>query len=186
MVAGKVMDNSGKPIENFVVEFIVEREVINVGSFNREVVGRKVFTTETDRDGTFYFTWNVDNYYNRFYLNYFVKDKFDDVKFMIPEEPMVDVSKSVGKMKNFEDQRVLAYHPDWFNLLKIIDQIGVDTNRGKILRKWGIYERQTDEEIAGKTYTFWWYYLKGKAFKFENDNLVKEFTYKPMKPVAEE
>jgi len=183
LVSGKVIDYVGKPVENYYINFIVEREVIDLSNFKKSISKRKVFTTQTDRDGVFFFTWNTDNYFNKFYLEYYVKDNFDDARFIPPKENLEDVSRSVAKGRNYEGKLVLTYHKDWFRVKSMIDLFGIESDKGKMLRKWGLYERETKDDISDVIYTFWWYYSKGKAFKFKENRLVKEFTYSPLRPI---
>ncbi len=181
LIQGKVVDSAGTPIEDFPVGLIVEREVINVSNFSKSVTKRKVFTTKTDKSGEFYFTWEPDDYFNRFYVNYYVSKEFDDVRFLVPEEPKVDISNTIGKGRNYTGQLVINYHHEWFRVRDMIDSLGPESDKGKVLRKWGLYERETIEEMSGTKYTFWWYYTKGKSFKFVGEKLAKEFTYRPLK-----
>jgi hypothetical protein len=180
LISGEVVEPTGKPIKGFSVSLIVEREVLDISTFQSSTKNRKVFTTETDADGKYFFTWKPDDYYNRFYINYVTEGKFDDVQFLPPSEPMIDVSKYIGKSKNFEHKLILLYHPSWDKIRKLIEVYGNDSDKGKILRAYGFFEKETEEEIAGEKYSFWWYYAKGKAFKFSGEKLIKEYKFQPL------
>ena len=96
----------------------------------------------------------------------------------------MDASQDVGKGRDFNHRLIILYHPDWFKLKQVIEMYGgVETDKGKVLRENGFYDRETEEELLGIKYTFWWYYYIGKAFKFRDDKLVKRFTYSPLKPL---
>ena len=180
LIFGEVVDTTGIPVQDFTVSLIVEREVLDISTFKTTVKERKVFSTVTDEQGKYYFTWKLDDYYNRFYLNYISEGKFDDVKFLAPGEPVIDASKSVGKEKNFEHKLVIHYQPEWTKLLKLIDVYGANSDKGKVLRANGFFEKETEEEIAGEKHTFWWYYARGKSFKFSGEKLIKEYKFQPL------
>lgn len=183
LIFGEVVDNAGNPIQGFTVSLIVEREVLDISTFKTTTKEKKVFSTATDEQGKYYFTWKLDDYYNRFYLNYIAEGKFDDVKFLAPPEPVIDASKSVGKEKNFEHRLVIQYHPAWTKLLKLIEVYGADSDKGKVLRFNGFFEKETEEEIAGEKLTFWWYYSRGKSFKFSGEKLLREYKFQPLEPL---
>lgn len=180
LIFGSVVDPQGRGVQGFTVSLIVEREVIDISTFKSSTKERKVFTTETDADGKYFFTWTLDDYYNRFYINYITVGKFDDVQFLPPQEPVVDVSKYIGKGKNYEDKLVIFYNPSWDKLLKLIEVFGADSDKGKILRSYGFFEKETEETITGEKYVFWWYYAKGKSFKFSGEKLIKEYKFQPL------
>lgn len=180
LIFGEVVDPFGKAVKGFSVNLIVERETIDLSTLTTSSKNRKVFSSETDDQGKYYFTWKLDDYYNRFYINYIVEGKFDDVQFLPPSEPVVDVSKAVGKEKNVELKLVVSYHPAWDKVQKLIEVYGRESDKGHVLRIAGFYEKETDEEIAGAKYTYWWYYSRGKCYKFSGDKLLKEFKYQPL------
>jgi hypothetical protein len=180
LISGSVIDPQGRAVKGFSVSLIVEREVLDISTLRSSTKNRKVFTTETDADGKYYFTWKPDDYYNRFYINYITEGKFDDVQFLPPVEPLIDVSKYVGKEKNYEHKLVIFYNPSWDKLQKLIEIYGGDSDKGKILRSYGFFEKETEEEIAGEKYAFWWYYAKGKAFKFSGEKMIKEYKFQPL------
>jgi hypothetical protein len=180
LIFGEVVDTAGRPVQGFTVSLLVEREVLDISTFKTTVKDRKVFSTPTDEQGKYYFTWKLDDYYNRFYLNYISEGKFDDVKFLAPPEPLIDASKYVGKEKNFEHKLVIQYHPAWTKLLKLIEVYGADSDKGKVLRYNGFFEKETEEEIAGEKHIFWWYYSRGKSFKFSGEKLIKEYKFQPL------
>jgi hypothetical protein len=180
LISGEVVEPTGKAVKGFSVSLIVEREVLDISTLKSSTKNRKVFTTETDADGKYFFTWKLDDYYNRFYINYITEGRFDDVQFLPPSEPLIDISKYIGKGKNFEHKLILFYHPSWDKIRKLIEVYGSESDKGKILRTHGFFEKETEEEIAGEKYSFWWYYAKGKAFKFSGEKLIKEYKFQPL------
>ncbi|PJB76817.1 MAG: hypothetical protein CO090_10025 [Acidobacteria bacterium CG_4_9_14_3_um_filter_49_7] len=157
-IKGNVSDETGKPVAHSPVFLVMKRVVFNIRSLKYEEVESKTVATETDAHGLYMASVDIDHYFNRFYL-YFHGKGFDFAQFLRPEPE--DITRQVQKGTEIVVNRVLKTNPLWSDLQIVLKALDHESERYKILRKYGFPERREQRQDGSEK---WYYFDLDKEF----------------------
>lgn len=157
-IKGNVSNETGAPVAHSPVLLVMKRVVFNIRSLKYEEVESKTVATETDTHGLYVETVDIDHYFNRFYL-YFHGKGFDFAQFLRPEPE--DITKEVQKGTEIVVNRVLKTNPLWSDLQIVLKALNPESERYKILRKYGFPERREQRQDGSEK---WYYFDLDKEF----------------------
>jgi len=188
VVTGVVTDERGNPVAGTPV-LLVSRTLTlsqkSLGDFE-ERGPRQELRTVTDEAGRYRFEFVPAELGNNIFLVFYATEGFDAVRFEKPETPVsgfygrgvVDVTMLLDRQREVVWNAVLRTHPDWDKVQKRLQEYGPSSDRGRILRQFGLPEK---EEQVGDS-EVWWYYSKGQSFRFVGGSLDSSFQFPPAAP----
>jgi len=157
-IKGNVSNEAGEPVAHSPVFLVMKRVVFNIRSLKYEEVESKTVATETDAHGLYVETVDIDHYFNRFYL-YFHGEGFDFAQFLRPEPE--DITKQVRRGTEVVVNRVLKTNPLWSDLQIVLKALNPESERYKILRKYGFPEKREQRQDGSEK---WYYFDLDKEF----------------------
>ena len=157
-IKGNVSDEAGNPVAHSPIFIVMKRVVFNIRNLRYEEVESKTVATETDEHGLYLSTVDIDHYFNRFYL-YFHGEGFDFAQFLRPEPE--DITRQVKKGTEIVVNRVLKTNPLWSDLQIVLKALDPQSQRYKILRKYGFPEKREEHTNGSEK---WYYFDLDKAF----------------------
>ena len=186
MIRGAVVNESGYPVPNTPVRLIAQRVEENLQAPTPSILDKKVIETRTDSKGLYEIVALIDSYYNRYVLSFYSENQFDSIVYTIP--PDEDISSAVFKEGTAEItvNRTLTYNPQWPEIKSRIEELGANSDRGRILRLRGVPDKVENFTVQkGEQGELWWYYSKGFCYRFLQGRLDKLFNFNPMNPPRE-
>ncbi|RLE18840.1 MAG: hypothetical protein DRJ08_02435 [Acidobacteria bacterium] len=160
-IKGNVSDEAGNPVANSPVFLVMKRVVFNIRNLKYEEVESKTVSFKTDEHGLYLASVDIDHYFNRFYL-YFHGEGFDFAQFLRPEPE--DISKEVKKGTEIVVNRVLKTNPLWSDLQIVLKALDPESQRYKILRKYGFPEKREQRQDGSEK---WYYFDLDKTFSVD-------------------
>ena len=186
VIRGAVVNESGYPVPHTPVRLIFQRIEENAPSFPPSIIEEKVIETRTDSKGLYEIIALIDPYYNRYLLSFYSENQFDSILYTIP--PNEDISRDVLKegITEIAVNKTLKYDPRWPEIKARIEELGVNSDRGRILRLRGMPDKVENFSLKkGEEGELWWYYSKGFCYRFLEGKLDKLFCFAPMNPPKE-
>ena len=186
VIRGAVVNESGYPIPYTPVRLISQRMEEQPPSSPPSIIDEKIIETRTDSKGLYEIIALIDPYYNRYLLGFYSENQFDSILYTIP--PNEDISRAVLKegVAEITVNKTLKYNPRWPEIKARIEELGVNSDRGRILRLRGMPDKVENFILKkGEEGELWWYYSKGFCYRFLGGKLDKLFCFAPMNPPKE-
>jgi len=180
VVTGVVRDEQGNPVAGTPVLLVGRTLRYSTLEDFQELGPRHDLRTVTDEVGRYRFEFVPAELGNNIFLAFYATDGFDAVRF--EKSKTVDVTMLLDRQREVVWNKVLHTHPDWDRVQKRIQEYGPSSDRGRILRQFGLPEK---EEKAGER-EIWWYYSKGQSFRFLGGSLDSSFQFDPTTPPRQE
>jgi len=180
VVTGVVKDEQGNPVAKTPVLLVGRTLRYSTLEDFQEWGPRHDLRTVTDEVGRYRFAFVPAELGNSIFLVFYATEGFDAVRFEKPET--VDVTMLLDRQREVVWNRVLRTHPDWDRVQKRMQEYGPSSDRGRILRQFGLPEKEEkvrDSEV-------WWYYSKGQSFRFLEGFLDSSFQFAPTEPPRQE
>jgi len=178
VLTGRVTDESDQPVANTAVVIVGRSLVLSTSTLDYEEHGRQDIRAATDSQGQYRIEFVPANLGNNFYLFFHDKTGFDHVKYRKPEP--LDITHLLGRDKTVIVNQVLQRHPGWAEVERQIAFYGLDSDRGKILRRHGLPEKRERATIGETTSDVWWYYADGVSYWFTGDSLRRTHKFTPI------
>jgi hypothetical protein len=175
-IRGSIVDEEGRRVSNVPVRFIMQRRGFNKTNSAIDILEEKEISTRSDSKGLFEIIWLEDTSFNNFYIRFYREGEFDDVQYQIPKD--VDITQKIKLSDTIKVDHILAFNPEWGRIKEEIEQLGLESDEGKILRLRGIPDKK--EKFRGKRFKdmeIWWYYSKGLCYRFKSSKLDKIFRF---------
>lgn len=186
VIRGAVVNESGYPVPSTPVRIISQRVEEKLQASTPSVLEKKVIETRTDSKGLYEIVALIDPYYNRYLLSFYSENQFDSILYTIP--PNEDISSAVFKegIAEITVNRTLRYNPQWPEIKARIEELGANSDQGRILRLRGMPDKVENFTLKkGENGELWWYYSKGFCYRFHQRRLDKLFSFTPMNPPKE-
>lgn len=183
---GKVMDEEGSPVANTPL-ILMGRDLavpIFPPALELKELKRREVRTVTDEKGLYRFDFNGEDLGNNFLLFFYDREGFDSIQYQKPE-PM-DITRRLKEERELQINQVLMFTKDWPEIQRLIKEYGPETEKGKILRQFGLPERKERFKSLDVESETWWYYTKGVAYKFVDGKLKSTYEFAPLKEVPKE
>lgn len=179
-IAGAVTDAEGLPIPDLTVALEASRKAFSVTKMKNTERDQTRVSAKTDSSGQFTLQWRWVDYYNHFELQVGIPERAgDDAKLQIFES--VDLSK-----------RIRGGSPVVTNVT-VTDSRYLDTLRGfstsidtederRIFEEMGNPDRVHRIVSADREEVSWWYFQRGKAYRFKDGVLEQVVHFEPIRP----
>lgn len=182
VVTGRVTDESGQPVANTPVLVVGRSLDLVTTRMEYEERGRQEVRTVTDAQGTYRIEFVPATLGNNFYLFFYDKTGFDRVKYR-PPEPL-DITELLRSDRTVRVNQVLQLQPSWPEVERQIAYYGAESDRGKILRRYGLPEKRETSGTGEAAADVWWYYTQGVSYWFSGDKLMRTHEFTPIPGAA--
>ncbi len=179
VVAGRVTDESGQPVANTPVVIVGRSLTLETMRLDYQEHGRQEARTVTDAQGRYRIEFIPASLGNNFYLFFYDKTGFDRVKYRQPEP--LDITPLLERDRGVTVNQVLQFQPSWAEVERQIAYYGADSERGKILRQYGLPEKREMSGTGDLAFDVWWYYAAGVSYWFSGDNLARTHEFTPIR-----
>jgi hypothetical protein len=176
--AGLVTDGVGIPVARLPVQFSASRRPLQPDP-RLDLKRRKVLVSGmTASDGTYRLIVPLGAGRMKYYMNFYQRGVFDELRFARPNR--IDITALLGKGKPLVlfDHK-LPFHGAWGRVQKTIKAYPEGSPKARIIRRYGIAE-EVRKDRRGRAVEVWWYYSMGKRFDFKGDKVVSEKSFSPI------
>jgi hypothetical protein len=178
VVTGRVTDESGQPVANTPVLIVGRSLDLVIRRMEYEEQGRQEARTVTDARGQYRMEFVPASLGNNFNLFFYDKTGFDRVKYR-PPEPL-DITDLLKGSRTVTVNQVLQFQPSWSEVERQIAYYGADSDRGRILRRYGLPEKRETSGTGESASDVWWYYASGVSYWFTGDTLTRTHEFTPI------
>ncbi len=179
MCQGRVLSQAGQGMADWPVILIGTSRYLEIG---KHTSGGEVATlarTSTDENGYYSIDIPRERRYHYYFLRFADSSKLDPVKYSIPDD--VEISAEARRGRLAQVDLTVRLHPDWPEVeRRIAEAGGVDTPKGKILRKLGLPEKSVMDRSSGEEE--WWYFTKGVLYTFRGSEPTGTRNFEPVSP----
>lgn len=177
VVTGQITNESGKPVAGTPVVVMGRTLDLVTTRMEYQERGRKEIRTTTDGQGRYRLEFVPATLGNNFYLFFYDKTGFDGVKYRRPEP--LDITTLLNRDSQIHVNQVLRLAPAWPEVERQIAFYGSESDRGKILQKFGLPEKREQVGPGGES-EVWWYYTDGVSYWFTGGKLTKTQEFQPV------
>lgn len=182
VVTGRVTDESGQPVGSTPVVVVGRSLALATTRLEYEERGRQETRAVTDAQGQYRIEFVPANLGNNFYLFFYDKTGFDRVKYRQPEP--LDITSLLDRDRTVLVNQVLRFQPSWPEVQRQIAYYGADSEKGKILRRYGLPEKRETSGTGNTASDVWWYYAYGVSYWFTGDTLARTHEFTPIPGAA--
>ena len=179
VVTGRVTDESGQPVASTPVVIVGRSLDLVTTRMQYEERGRKETRALTNAQGQYRIEFVPASLGNNFYLFFYDTMGFDRVKYRQPEP--LDITPLLERDRTLSVNQVLQLQPSWPEVQRQIAYYGADSDRGKILRRYGLPEKRETSGSGAEAADVWWYYADGVSYWFTGDKLTRTHQFTPIR-----
>jgi hypothetical protein len=179
LISGRVTDAEGRPVAGTPV-LLVGRELgLALFQFAYEEMGRREARALTDERGEYRIEAVPAQLGNNLHLFFYDREGFDSVRYARPDP--VDITKRLDETPHLVINQTLRTHPDWPEVLRLRQEYGPDSHRGRILRQMGLPERREATQSGSDLVEHWHYFSRGITYVLRNGELGGTHQFEPIK-----
>ncbi|HBZ69461.1 MAG TPA: hypothetical protein DEP35_06915 [Deltaproteobacteria bacterium] len=182
VVTGRVTDESGQPVADSPVVIVGRSLNFVTTRLEYDESWRQETRTRTDAQGQYRIEFVPANLGNNFYLFFYDKTGFNRVKYRQPEP--LDITSLLNRDRTVLVNQVLRFQPGWSEVERQIAFYGADSDKGKILRRYGLPEKRETSGTGDTASDVWWYYTYGVSYWFTGDKLARTHEFTPIPGAA--
>jgi hypothetical protein len=182
VVMGRVTDASGQPVGGTPVVIVARSLDLVTSRMEYQERGRKEARAVTDAQGQYRLEFVPASLGNDFYLFFYDKTSFDRVKYRQPEP--LDITSMLDRKRTVTVNQVLQFQQSWTEVQRQIAYFGANSDRGKILRQFGLPEKRETSGSGTAAADVWWYYADGVSYWFSGDKLTRTHEFTPIQRAA--
>ena len=138
----------------------------------------------SDLEGRYSIKLNISPKWSNFELR-INPARLDEIRYLAPRERLLTELIMSGIESGsfvFEVNWLIESRPGWRELLNRINQHGERSAKGRLLRDFGLPEKEQEFRIDDKVVQIWFYYTQGFAVRFEDEQQDKTFRFRPRRP----
>ncbi|MCI0371610.1 MAG: carboxypeptidase-like regulatory domain-containing protein [candidate division NC10 bacterium] len=182
VITGRVTDAEARPVAGTPVLLVGRDLGLALFQLGYEELGRREARVLTDERGEYRLEVVPGHLGNNLYLFFYDRDGFDHVRYARPEP--VDFTKRLKEEPQIVVNQVLRSHPDWPEVVRLRQEYGPDSHRGRILRQMGLPERREATQSGGDLVEQWHYFSRGVTYVLRNGELSGTHQFEPIKEFA--
>jgi hypothetical protein len=182
IVTGRVTDESGQPVAGTPVVIVGRSLDLVTRRMEYAERDRKEARAVTDAQGQYRLEFVPASLGNNFYLFFYDRAGFDRVKYRQPDP--LDVTPLLERDRTLTVNQVLRSQPSWSEVQRQIAYYGADSEKGKILRRYGLPEKRETSGTGDTASDVWWYYTYGVGYWFTGDKLTRTQEFTPIREAA--
>ncbi|MBI2563926.1 MAG: carboxypeptidase regulatory-like domain-containing protein [candidate division NC10 bacterium] len=178
VVTGRVTDLSGQPVATTPVVIVGRSLDLVTTRLEYEERGRQEAKGTTDAEGRYRIEFVPAALGNNFYLFFYDKAGFDQVKYRRPEP--LDITPLLERDRALTVNQVLQYNVAWPEVERQMAFYGPGSERAQILRRHGLPEKRETSGTGDAAAEVWWYYADGVSYWFTGDKLTRTHQFQPI------
>ena len=182
VITGRVTDAEGRPVAGTPVLLVGRDLGFALFTLGYEEMGRREARVLTDERGEYRIEVVPGQLGNNLYLFFYDREGFDHVRYDRPEP--VDLTKRLKDEPHVVINQTLRSHPDWPEVVRLRQEYGPDSHRGRILRQMGLPERREATQSGGDLVEQWHYFSRGVTYVLRNGELSGTHQFEPIKEFA--
>ena len=182
VLTGRVTDAEGRPVAGTPVLLVGRDLGFALFTLGYEEMGRREARVLTDERGEYRIEVVPGQLGNNLYLFFYDREGFDHVRYDRPEP--VDLTKRLKDEPHVVINQTLRSHPDWPEVVRLRQEYGPDSHRGRILRQMGLPERREATQSGGDLVEQWHYFSRGVTYVLRNGELSGTHQFEPIKEFA--
>lgn len=182
LITGRVTDAEGRPVAGTPVLLVGRDLGFALFTLGYEEMGRREARVLTDERGEYRIETVPGQLGNNLYLFFYDREGFDRVRYARPAP--VDLTKPLKDEAHLVVNQTLRTHPDWPEVVRLRQEYGPDSHRGRILRQMGLPERREATQSGGDLVEQWHYFSRGITYVLRNGELSGTHQFEPIKEFA--
>lgn len=182
VISGRVTDVEGRPVAGTPVLLVGRDLGFAVFQLGYEEMGRREARVLTDERGEYRIEVVPSQLGNSLHLFFYDREGFDAVRYARPEP--VDITKRLKDEPHLVVNQTLRTHPDWPEVVRLRQEYGPDSHRGRILRQMGLPERREATRSGSDLVEQWHYFSRGITYMLRNGELSGTHQFEPIKDFA--
>ncbi|MGH7380044.1 MAG: carboxypeptidase-like regulatory domain-containing protein [Candidatus Methylomirabilales bacterium] len=182
VLTGRVTDAEGRPVAGTPVLLVGRDLGFALFTLGYEEMGRREARVLTDERGEYRIEVVPGQLGNNLYLFFYDREGFDHVRYARPAA--ADLTKPLKDEPHVVTNQTLRTHPDWLEVVRLRQEYGPDSHRGRILRQMGLPERREATQSGGDLVEQWHYFSRGITYVLRNGELSGTHQFEPIKEFA--
>ena len=180
-IMGGITTDEGEILANVELELRFTSFFVDQSGTAQQTDERVAVTS--DLEGRYSIKLNISPQWSNFELR-INPARLDEIRYLAPRERLLtELIMSGIESGNFvfEVNWLVESRLGWRELLNRINQYGERSAKGRLLRDFGLPEKEQEFRIDGKVVQIWFYYTQGFAVRFEDEQQDKTFRFRPRK-----
>lgn len=182
VITGRVTDTEGRPVAATPVLLVGRDLGFALFTLGYEEMGRREARVLTDERGEYRIEVVPGQLGNNLYLFFYDREGFDHVRYARPAP--ADLTKPLKDEPHVVINQTLRTHPDWLEVVRLRQEYGPDSHRGRILRQMGLPERREATQSGSDLVEQWHYFSRGITYVLRNGALSGTHQFEPIKEFA--
>jgi len=182
VITGRVTDTEGRPVAATPVLLVGRDLGFALFQLGYEEMGRREARVLTDERGEYRIETVPGQLGNNLYLFFYDREGFDHVRYARPAP--VDLTKRLKDEAHLVVNQTLRNNPDWLEVVRLRQEYGPDSHRGRILRQMGLPERREATQSGSDLVEQWHYFSRGITYVLRNGELSGTHQFEPIKEFA--
>lgn len=183
-ISGRVTDLNGEPIAGVAVAFEVSRRSLSLRRLGRTEENLRRFSAVTDARGSYTISWPWDPYFNSFVLTVGLAGGASATEGGAgpPLEPLERREIETRKMKggSVTENFALVDAARIGRVRGFAEKLTTDDER-RVHAEMGNPDEVRVIEFPGKREATWWYFERGRAYRFESGTLAQVIHFDAVK-----
>ena len=181
-IHGVVTTDEDETLANSEIELSFTKFLVDESGVTQQSDERVAVTT--DEQGRYSIKINIAQNWTNFELrlNPF---RLDRVHYVQPRNRQLTELIKTGIESgtfDFEVNWLIESRTGWREIRRRINTYGENSAKGRLLRDYGLPEKEQEYRIEGRVVQIWFYYTQGFAVRFVDGAKDKEFRFRPRQP----
>jgi hypothetical protein len=186
VISGRVTDLEGQPLAGIAIMFEVSRRSLSFRRLERTEENLRRFSAVTDSRGSYTISWPWDPYFNSFVLTAGIAARTEGGQgATAPLEPLERLERREIETRKMKSGSVVENFAlvDAARIGRVSgfsEKLTTDDER-RVHAEMGNPDEVRVIEFPGKREATWWYFERGRAYRFESGTLAQVIHFEPVK-----
>jgi hypothetical protein len=176
-ITGRVADPSGRPLAGMAVQLKASHDTVSLRRMSRVEAHPAYVTVVTDQQGDYRLAWQRHGFYDRFSLAVGLKAAGEEGGFI--EVRRQDISRRLSEPGPVVVSLEVETTPLIERYLAFVATIDSEDQR-RVFEQMGQPEKTDRLQVARHEEVTWWYFRRGKAYRFEGGRLDLVIPFEPV------